>query len=149
MESKKMADNISIVRLRPMFTNIVVTFDRVDHDIYDEHGLIDTSRPVGSVKQFQRVVAVGESVRNVKVGDIVSINPSRYAVKKYPKESMKNDMDISNPVIKWNFKFVEIGDDVCWLITENDIEYIVDEWENLPDFTPRTKIVVPDNKIEV
>ena len=39
-------------------------------------------KTVGSVKEYQKVIAVCSMVRDIKVGDLVAINPSKYIKKK-------------------------------------------------------------------
>ena len=74
---------LHITEIKPMFTGIVTTGDRYKEDQI-ENGLI--TAPAGSLKLNQVVVAVGSTVRDIKVGDQVMINPAGYAVRKYDKK---------------------------------------------------------------
>lgn len=116
-----------------MFTGIVTTMDKyVESKDSSEGGIIDLSKIKMGVKEYQKVLAVGSSVRNVAVGDLVCINPSRYAVKKYEQNSMKADMDEHyNSVIRYNFNVVLLDDIECLLLDERDIDFVINEYEEV------------------
>ena len=116
---------LHITEIKPMFTGIVTTGDRYKEDQI-ENGLI--TAPAGSLKLNQVVVAVGSTVRDIKVGDQVMINPAGYAVRKYDKNSIQNDLD-NNPTITYNFNWVNIEDkdgnvQECLLLNDRDIQYV-------------------------
>jgi len=91
--------------------------------------IIDLQKEKQGIREYQKVIAVGESVRNVKVGDLVCINPSRYEEKVYKKDSMKSSMDEHyNYTIKYHFNVVELDGQQCLLIDEKDIDFIIDEY---------------------
>ena len=71
-----------------MFTNIITTGDRFEKD-FTQGGLIVAKQ--GDLKVWQKVIAIGSSVRDISVGDMVMINIANYAVKKYSKDSIQND----------------------------------------------------------
>ena len=71
--------DIVIKKLKPMFTSIVTTMDKYDDDILVD-GLIDGTRKKGTIKEYQRVLAVGTVVQGIKEGDLVCINPQRYGI---------------------------------------------------------------------
>ena len=48
--------------------------------------------PAGTLKEYQKVVAVGPMVRTIAVGDVVSVNPKRYAVTKYDTNDVKGNI---------------------------------------------------------
>ena len=80
------------------------------------------------LKLWQTVIAVGSTVRDIKVGDKVMIIPDHFAVKKYNKNSVQNDLD-NNPVLTYNFPFETIDDEKgephdCLYISDNDIRYV-------------------------
>ena len=68
---------INIKKIRPLFTKIVTTLDRYEEDQITEGGLVIAKKQAGSVKEYQRIVAVGSNPAGLKVGDIVMINPAR------------------------------------------------------------------------
>ena len=145
-------------KIKPMSCSILTTSDKYG-DVTTQGGIIDTSKS-GTMKEYQTVIAIGSMVRNVKVGDIICINPKNYAVKKYAKDSTKEAMvEHYNPVVGYNFNMVEVGDDMLLMITENDIDYIVEEYDEveeedflIPQIPLNTKketpkLLVPDTKI--
>lgn len=114
-----------------MFTGIVTTMDKYTEPVYTPGThIIDTSKTKNGLKEYQKVIAIGDSVRNVKVGDLVCINPSRYAVKTYSKDSLKESMDeYYNAVTKYNFNVVHIDGQDYLMLQENDIDFIVTKYE--------------------
>lgn len=124
---------LKINSIRPLFTALITTMDRYEQDTIDTNGLIDTSKQQGSLKEYQTVLAIGDSVRNIKVGDLVCINPSRYAVKKYEKGSLKDNVITENPTISYNFETVEMGGKQCLLLQDRDINFVIEDFEEVPE----------------
>lgn len=134
---------IKVKKLKPMFTAIVTTMDRYEQDT-KKNGVIDVSRQVGTIKENQKVLAVGESVRGIKVGDLVNINPIRFAVKKHKEGTLKDGIITDNPVVEYNFDIVEIDDKPCLLLQDRDINYIIEEYEEIED--PVTPTILDTKK---
>ena len=63
---------IKIKKIKPMFTAILTTMDTYEDDVTCNSIIVKTK---GTIKEYQKVVAVGDTVRSVKVGDLVCINP--------------------------------------------------------------------------
>lgn len=126
---------IKIKKLRPMFTNIVTTMNSYEDDVVTASGLLDTTRQKGALKEYQTVIAVGNSVRDINIGDVVCINPIRYAQYKHDKGSLK-DIASSNPVVGYNFNVVEIDGKDCLLLHDQDIRYVIEDYEEVPDPVP-------------
>lgn len=97
---------LKVKKIKPMFTALITTMNKYEHDVVTEGGLIDTTKQQGGLKEYQTVLAVGDSVRNIKVGDLVCINPTRYAVKQHREGTLKDGIVTDNPVIKYNFDVV-------------------------------------------
>ena len=133
---------MNIKKIKPMFTKIVTTMDRYDKD-QKVGNLIDTHKVSGTVKEIQRVVAVGDNSAGIKEGQLVLINPTRYAVMKHREGSMKDGIVTDNPVVGYNFKMVELNDIPHLLIEDRDIRYIIEEYEEIKD----SHIIKPDKKI--
>lgn len=114
-------------KIQPMYTKIVTTMDMyIDETKAGE--LIDVSKLKKGIKEYQTVISVGPSVRYVKEGDVVCINPERYAIRKYSNDSVKNDL-LENTVTRYNFNVVKIEDKDYLLLDEADVEFIVKEYE--------------------
>lgn len=139
---------IKVKKIKPMFTTIVTTMDKYKDDVKIGN-LIDTTKTQGSIKEYQKVLAVGTSVKDIKVGDLVCINPSRYAVKKFKEDSLKNGVVSVNPVMSYNFNVVEMEDKECLLLQDRDIDFIVEEFEEVPDQATSTLITPEEKKIIV
>lgn len=130
---------LHIKKITPLFTGIVTTGNRFEKD-YKSNGIIIAKK--GTLKSWQKVLAVGSTVRDIKVGDMVMIDASNYAVRRYSKDSIQNDMD-NNPTLQYKFNWVTIDDEngnpqECLLLNDRDIQYIF-EGEEVED-----SIIVPD-----
>ena len=136
-----------IKKIQPMYTKILTTMCKYEEDELTNGGLIDASKTQGTLKEYQTVIAVGNSVRNVKVGDLVCINPERYAVKKHEAGSLKDGVITDNPVIKYNFNTMEIEGVPHLLLDENDVSFIITDYEEVKEqksdlYVPKTQIIM-------
>lgn len=129
-----------------MFNHIVTTMDYYEDDIFTEAGLIDTRKQKGTIKEYQRVLAVGNTVTSVKEGDYVCINPTRYANMKHQEGSLKDGVITDNIVVGYNFNVVDIDDKPCLILYDSDIRYVLEEYEEVPDPEP-SKLIHPDKSI--
>lgn len=137
---------LKIKKIKPMFTSLITTMDKYEQDKITSGGLIDSTKQQGTLKEYQTVLAVGDAVRNIKVGDVVCINPTRFAVKKHKEGSMRDGVITDNPVVTYNFDIVEMNDKQCLLLQDRDIEYIIEDYEEVPD--PAPSIIKPvENKL--
>ena len=119
---------MNIKKIKPMFTKIVTTMDRYDKD-QKVGNLIDTHKVSGTIKEIQRVVAVGDNSAGIKEGQLVLINPTRYAVMKHEKGSLKDGVITDNPVIGYNLPVIELNNIPHLLLDTQDVDYIIEEWE--------------------
>ena len=135
---------LKVKKIRPMFTALITTMDKYKQDV-KIGGLIDTTRQQGGLKEYQKVLAVGSSVRGIKVGDIVCVNPTRFAVRKHQAGSLKDGIVTDNPVTTYNFDVVEMDGKQCLLLQDRDIDFIIEEWEDIPD-PASPPIIKPEEK---
>ena len=126
-----------------MFTALITTMDKYEQDM-TTGGLINITKMQGGLKEYQTVLAVGGSVRDIKVGDLVCVNPTRFAVKKHQAGSLKDGVISDNPVTTYNFDVVEMDGKQCLLLQDRDIDFIIEEWEEIPD-NP-SSIIQPEKK---
>lgn len=131
---------IHITKIHPLFTSVITTADKFEDDMTNR-GVIISKK--GEIKEWQKVIAVGSSVRDINVGDMVMINFANYVVRKYSKDSIQNDMD-NNPRIKLALNFVDIDDEngnpkECLLLTDRDILYTFEGEERPDTVVPLTK----------
>lgn len=130
-----------------MANYLVTTQDKyTDEDVTTTGGLI--VKQSGTLKEYQKVVAVGPMVRNIQVGDMVCINPKRYAVRKYQEGSLKDGIIKENPVIKYNFNVIELDHTPYLLLTDQDIDFVLEEWEEEVE-PEEPNIVIPERKLIV
>ena len=127
---------MNIKKVKPMFNAIITTMNRYEDDDNSDTLIKNTS---GSLKEYQTVVAVGGSVRDIKVGDVVQIDPSRYAQKQHREDSLKNGIVSDNPVMSYNFKTILIGGEQCLLLYDSDISYIIEEYEEVEESSTADK----------
>lgn len=131
---------IKINKIKPMFTAILTTMDTYEDDVTYNSIIVKTK---GTIKEYQKVVAVGDTVRSVKVGDLVCINPKRYAVVKHQEGSLQDGVISDNPVVRYNFDIIEMNDTPYLLLQDSDISYIIEEFEEIKN----EKLIVPDTKL--
>ena len=134
---------LKIKKIRPMFTALITTMNKYEQDM-TTGGLINVTKMQGGLKEYQTVLAVGGSVRDIKVGDLVCVNPTRFAVKKHQAGSLKDGVISDNPVTTYNFDVVEMDGKQCLLLQDRDIDFIIEEWEEIPD-NP-SSIIQPEKK---
>ena len=134
---------VTIKRVKPMFNGVLTTMNKYSDD-YKVAGtdIIDSSK-ANSVKEYQTVLEVGPMVRGVNVGDVVFINPKRYAVMKHNPGSLQDGVIKDNPVIGYNFDIVEVDGKECLYLQDGDIKFIAE----IEEFDENPQIVIPDNKI--
>lgn len=139
-----------IKKMRPMFTAILTTMDRYEEDS-KKGSLIDTKKMKGALKEYQTVVAVGDQSRGINIGDVVCINPKRYAVKKHKEGSLKDGVICDNPVIEYNFNVVPVNGVDHLLLDVSDIEFVVEEYEEVSDAPEdnSSNLILPDKKVIV
>lgn len=137
---------MKIKSIRPLFTSLITTMNKYEKDV-TVGGLIDTTKQQGGLKEYQTVVAVGSSVRDIKVGDVVSINPTRFGIKKHREGSLKDGIVTDNPIITYKFDVVEMDDKQYLLLQDRDINFVIDDWEETEEHTPSSVILPEDKKI--
>lgn len=136
---------LNIKKIKPVFTSIITTMDKYEEDTMVS-GIIDPTKAKGALKEYQKIVAVGSLVREVKEGDLVCINPDNYAVKKHQAGSLKDGIVCDNPVINYKFNIVEMDNKNYLLLQDRDISYIIEDYEEVEE--PKSVIDI-GNKIIV
>ena len=121
---------MNVKRIKPMYTHVVTTMDMYieDQQIAGSSGIIDVTKLKQGIKEYQTVLEVGTTVRNLEPGMIVCINPARYAVRQFSKDSVKADL-MDNQIVRYNFNVVKLDGKDCLLLDESDIEFIVLEYD--------------------
>lgn len=120
---------IKIKRIKPMFTSLVTTMDKyADDQFMSGTTILDATKRSGGLKEYQKVLSVGDSVRGVKVGDLVCIDPKAYAVKKHEAGSLRDGVITDNPVVSYNFDVIELDGRQCLLLQERDITFVIEDY---------------------
>ena len=137
---------LKINKIKPVFNKIVTTCDVYQMGKSTGGIIIKTD---GTIKEYQRVEAVGSTVRDIKVGDIVMINPKRYLVAKHndKPDSVKN-VNGDEVTFSVDFPILEYGGKKHLLIYDQDIDYIIDG-EEVEDEQIKSSLILPNNKIIV
>lgn len=130
---------INIKKIKPLFTTIITTGNKFDKDVY-EKGIITSKK--GDLKMWQTVLAIGESVRGIEVGDTVMIDSTHFAVRKYDPNSVRNDMGM-NKITGYVFDWVTVEGKECLKIDNRDVLFVceVEEVEESPILQPDKKII--------
>lgn len=112
--------------------------------------MIDVTKISGTVKEYQKVVAVGSNSAGIEVGDYVMINPMRYAVTRHKEGSLKDGIISDNPVIGYNLPIIEINGVDHMLLETADVMYIIEKFEETEEpkkEDPKSALYVPESKI--
>ena len=136
---------LKIKKIRPMFTSLITTMNKYEQDEIIS-GLIDPLKREGSIKEYQTVLSVGSMVKDIKVGDLVCINPTRFAVKKHKEGTLKDGIVKDNPIIQYNFDVIEMDGEQCLLLQDRDIDFIIEDWEEIKEECPAA-LIRPANDI--
>lgn len=135
----------TIKKVKPMFNGLITTMNKYGSDVMVKgSSLVDASK-ANTVKEYQTVVAIGPMVRGIEVGDVVFINPKRYAVMKHKPGSLQDGVIKDNPVIGYNFDVVEIDGVSHLYLQDSDVKFVaeIEEFDENPAiYTEQPKIIV-------
>jgi hypothetical protein len=135
---------LKVKDIRPVYTRLITTANKYEETQMNGN-LIDVNKMEGRYKEYQTVVRVGSAVREVKEGDVVLIDPSRYMKRKFSDNSLREDF-VENPIVEINIPTVIMNDEDYFMIEERDIAYVIADSEEVPDPLPNP-IIVPQKRI--
>lgn len=122
-----------IKKVRPLFTGVITTAKKFVGDQATKKGsvIVDTRKMDGTLNYYQTVVSVGSTVRDLKEGDIVKINFSRYAKAKHTPGAIDEAQNKQFDNLGWDYEIpIIIIEDIEYLfIQDRDIEYVVTDYE--------------------
>lgn len=118
--------DIRINEIKPLFNTIITTLDVYEEDLIENGAL---KAPQGSLRMYQKVLAVGDSVRGVKVGDIILINFKNFVVRKYKDNSLKEDMSSQEDEYVFDIPRLLVGGKICGKISDANVEGVITEFE--------------------
>lgn len=138
---------LKINKIKPLYTKLITTADKYKND-QKVGNILDANRLEGRYKEYQKVVSIGSAVREVKVGDLVLIDPSRYIKRKFSDNSLREDF-VENPIISIDIPTVLMGDTDYFMLDERDIVYIIEDSEEIPDPVEESIIIPKKRKLIV
>lgn len=131
-----------LIKIKPMFNRLVTTMETYEEDQY-EGTLLSSTKQKGSLKEYQTVISVGTTVRDIKEGDVVCIDPTRYMVTKHRDKSLQNSIIGDDVAIGYKFNTIKLDDKECLVLFDQDISFIVEKSEEVKNPTgPR--IIQPE-----
>lgn len=136
---------LKVKDIRPVYTRLITTANKYEETQMNGN-LIDVNKMEGRYKEYQTVVRVGSAVREVKEGDVILIDPSRYMKRKFSDNSLREDF-VENPIVEINIPTVTMNDEDYFMIEERDIAYVIADSEEVPDPLPNPIIVPKKPKI--
>jgi hypothetical protein len=107
-------------------------------------GIIDSTKVEGAIKEYQTVIACGPTVKCVKPGDVVVINPTRYQVMKHKEGTLNDGVIGDNAVLSYNFPIMIVDDAPCLYIYDSDIDFVIKEFEMINDEATEVVESAPD-----
>lgn len=127
---------IKVKKITPMFNRIVTTANRVEMD-QKVNGIIIPEKLKGGYDEYQTVIAVGSMVHNLKPGDLVCIDPSAYG-RPVHKEHIDSVKGLSEDTVQMAYYVptIEVDGKECMFISDRDIAYKVDDYEEIKDDNP-------------
>ena len=130
---------LHIKDIKPRYTQVLTTGDKYEEDM-KSGGVIVAYKD--SLKLYQKVVAVGNMVKDIEPGDTVMLDYSAYEVKRYDKNSLQNDLD-NNKTIRLDLPWVTMDDEESnpqsyLLMDDRDIKFKCSVEET------NENIIVPD-----
>ena len=115
---------LKIKKIKPMFNRVLTTCDLYTEDLMTD-GIIDSTKVEGAIKEYQTVIACGPTVKCVKPGDIVVINPTRYQVMKHKEGTLNDGVIQDNAVLSYNFPIMIVDDTPCLYLYDNDFDFVI------------------------
>jgi co-chaperonin GroES (HSP10) len=141
--------DLVVKKIKPLMNQIITT--AWEEEVPEQSGIIiNTEALKRGVDSIQRVVAIGGAVKEVKEGDLIDINYSRYAVRKYKKDTMsiKDDMDehYRDQIVRYDIPSIVVDGVSHLRLYDNDVNFIISEYEEIKksqiiDCTPKIIIV--------
>jgi len=126
--------------IRPLYTKLIVTAEKYKKAQKIKGTILDASKLEGKYKEYQRVVRIGSAVREVKEGDLILMDITRYMKRKFSDNSLREDF-IDNPIISIDVPTVEMNGVEYFMIEERDIAYVITDSEEEEDDEEDEKVI--------
>jgi co-chaperonin GroES (HSP10) len=125
---------MKLKKIKPMFNQVLTTaWKYQDTEELKQSGLIlDLKKTSGSYKLYQKVLAVGPTVRDVKVGDVVQIDVIKFIVPEFKEDtnSLRESVRVRNTYTKVELPILNVNGEETMLLHESDVEYIIEDYED-------------------
>ena len=131
-----------IKKVKPMFNRVITTMDVYETDQY-KGNMLDITKQKGTIKEYQTVVAVGTTVRDIKAGDEVIIDPTRYMIVKHNDKSIKKNIVGDELNVGYDIPTMKLDGKEHLLLFDQDISYIIEDSEEVED-PAESKIIKPE-----
>lgn len=135
-----------LIKVKPMFNRIITTMDTYEKDQYNG-AILDTTKQKGSIKEYQKVISVGTTVRDIKEGDIVCIDPTRYMVAKHKNKSLHNNIIGDEVTVGYKFNTIKLNNKECLVLFDQDISFIIEKYEDVED--PTGPLIIQPEKPKI
>ena len=101
----------------------------------------------GSLKEIQKVLAVGNVVTSIKPGDYVMIKYDRYVRIEHQKGNYEEDLNLmkDSPVVRLDVPIIDLDGTQVLLLQDSDVRFVIEEYDT--DVIEETVIAKP--KIEI
>ena len=150
---------LELKEIKPIGSQILVSGEAYLEDDYNKAGILENNHTKDSLKSYQTVLAIGDDVKFVSVGDLVEINFYKYAVFKEDPNSLKAMSD--NPIVGWRMNWVTLTDvdgneANCILVDQRDVKYIIKDYKEMT-YGPKLlntsgekqQLILPSNRIKL
>ena len=117
-------------KIRPLFTKIVTTAEKFEEDS-KVGAIVDTNKLAGTIKPYQKVVAIGANSAGIKEG------------------SLKDGVVKENPTVEYRFPIITLESGDHLLIDTMDIDFVIEDFieESLNERAAKAGIYTPNNTI--
>ena len=139
---------LKINKIMPLFTSLITTMNKYEDDV-KIGSIVDGSKAKGTLKEYQKVIAVGPSVREIKEGDWVMINPQRFATvnHKHKPNSLAQDVQKDTTTITYSFDVVNMNGEDYLLLQDRDIMYVFEGEEIEETEEKSSPLIIPDSNL--
>ena len=118
-----------VKKVKPLFTGVITTARTYSEDVKTSSGLFIGNKMAGTMNPYQTIIAVGPMASGLKEGDVVCLNFDRYAKVKHTPGKIEDNIQKDNMSWVYEIPMVEIDGQKCLSIQNNDIVYVVEEYE--------------------
>jgi hypothetical protein len=120
-------------KIRPRGNEIVITANFVEAP-KEKNKIINKEEQMVYFDEFQTVLRVGSVVRDVYMGDVVCVNPKRFAKYQEQKSKVRAAVEgYEKVLVGYEFPIIETAFGNVMLISDTDVRYIVEDGFNEPE----------------